>query len=57
MTENGGAAAVKRRAVFYIEGYDPRGPSHYHGLYRDEAAKQAKLEPALSGLLAKASVH
>lgn len=34
---------MKRRAVFYLEGYDPRGPSHYHGLYRDEAEKQAKL--------------
>ena len=33
--------AVRRRTVFYIEGYDPRGPGHYHGLYRDEAAKQA----------------
>ncbi len=32
---------VKRRTVFYIEGYDPRGPSHYHALYRDEAARQA----------------
>ncbi|MFT3989352.1 hypothetical protein [Aestuariivirga sp.] len=31
---------VKNRIVFYIEGYDPRGPSHYHRLYRDEAAKQ-----------------
>lgn len=40
------ARGVARRAVFYIEGYDPRGPSHYHGLYRDEAAKQA----ALNGL-------
>ncbi len=31
---------VARRTVFYIEGYDQRGPSHYHALYRDEAAKQ-----------------
>lgn len=38
-----GAGTVKRRAVFYLEGYDPRGPSHYHGLYRDEAAKQEPL--------------
>ena len=34
---------VKRRHVFYISGYDPRGPSHYHRLYREEAAKQASI--------------
>ena len=37
---------VKRRHVFYIPGYDPRGPSHYHRLYKEEAAKQA----AINGL-------
>ena len=37
---------VRRRTVFYVEGYDPRGPSHYHALYRDEAAKQS----AVNGL-------
>jgi hypothetical protein len=34
-------STVKRRTVYYIEGYDPRGPSHYHTLYRDEAEKQS----------------
>lgn len=34
---------VKRRHVFYISGYDPRGPSHYHRLYKEEAAKQASI--------------
>ena len=29
---------VSRRTVFYIEGFDPRGPSHYYSIYRDEAA-------------------
>lgn len=32
-----------RRTVFYIEGFDPRGPSHYYSIYRDEAAKQARV--------------
>lgn len=35
--------AIKRRTVFYIEGYDPRGPQHYHRLYRDEAEKQSRI--------------
>ncbi len=34
---------VKRRHVFYISGYDPRGPSHYHRLYKEEAAKQTSI--------------
>ena len=32
--------AVRKRQVFYIAGYDPRGPMHYHKLYREECAKQ-----------------
>lgn len=34
---------VRRRIVFYIPGYDPRGPGHYHRLYTSEAAKQAAI--------------
>ncbi len=35
-----------RRTVFYIPGFDPRGPVHYHRLYAEEAAKQT----AVNGL-------
>ena len=38
-----GPHRVARRTVFYVEGYDPRGPAHYHALYRDEAARQAQV--------------
>jgi hypothetical protein len=41
-----GQRVVRRRKVFYVSGYDPRGPLWYHGIYRREAAKQA----ALSGM-------
>ena len=40
---------VRRRTVFYIGGFDPKGAAHYHALYRDEAAKQAQV----SGLTVK----
>jgi len=33
---------VKKREVFYISGYDPRGARHYHNLYKEELAKQCK---------------
>jgi len=32
---------VRRRHVFYVGGFDPNGPAHYHRLYADEARKQA----------------
>jgi pimeloyl-ACP methyl ester carboxylesterase len=38
-----GQRVVRRRAVFYVAGYDPRGPLWYHGIYRREGAKQAEL--------------
>ncbi len=34
---------VRKRLVFYVSGYDPRGPSHYHKLYTAEAEKQSSL--------------
>lgn len=32
---------VRRRCVFYVSGFDPKGARHYHGLYRAESARQA----------------
>ena len=32
---------VRKRTVFYLSGFDPKGASHYHKLYKDEAARQA----------------
>ena len=37
---------VSRRHVFYVPGYDPRGPLHYHRLYREDSLKQG----AVNGL-------
>jgi len=34
---------VKRRAVCYFSGYDPRGARYYHSLFKAESAKQAEL--------------
>jgi hypothetical protein len=34
---------VRRRCVFYISGFDPKGASHYHALYKEQAALQAKV--------------
>ncbi|MEH6832520.1 MAG: hypothetical protein V7661_16940, partial [Sulfitobacter sp.] len=34
---------VRKRAVFYIPGYDPIHPRRYRELYRTESAKQAEI--------------
>ena len=34
---------VTRRHAFFIAGYDPRGARFYHKLYKDEAAKQNRV--------------
>jgi hypothetical protein len=36
-------SSVKRRFVFYIAGFDPTGPAHYHRLYKEQAKRQASL--------------
>ncbi|MCO4865194.1 hypothetical protein MKD38_26210 [Cupriavidus sp. WGlv3] len=35
------SASVRRRKVYYVSGFDPRGAAFYHRLYREESAKQA----------------
>lgn len=35
---------VRSRKIFYISGFDPKGPAHYHALYCEEAKKQSALE-------------
>lgn len=34
---------VRRRHVFFLSGFDPKGASYYHGLYRKEAALQGNV--------------
>jgi hypothetical protein len=32
---------VRRRHVFYVSGFDPKGAAHYHALYRDQSRAQS----------------
>lgn len=36
-------AVVRRRKIFYISGFDPRGAAFYHNLFREEAKQQGLL--------------
>ena len=40
---------VRRRRVFFLAGFDPRGPAHYHAVYRDEAARQSQTQAGAEG--------
>ena len=35
--------SVKKRIVYYLSGFDPRGVRHYHALYREHAKKQGRI--------------
>ena len=48
-------APVKRRAVFYIPGYDPIHPRRYRELYRKEGAAQAEISGCELSLSARPS--
>ncbi|MCK5232569.1 MAG: hypothetical protein KAR13_20005, partial [Desulfobulbaceae bacterium] len=37
------APVVTSRHVFYMSGFDPRGPAYYHRLYKEEAARQTRV--------------
>lgn len=36
-------ARVRRRTVFFIGGYDPRGPAFHYGLYSEHAPRQGRI--------------
>ena len=38
-----GNRLIRRRRVLYVSGFDPRGPSFYHRMLRDECAKHTVL--------------
>jgi hypothetical protein len=40
------AGPVRRRTVFYVHGFDPRGPAPYHRMFVEEAARQAAVSGA-----------
>lgn len=35
--------AIQHRHVFYVSGFDPRGAAYYHRVFKEESAKQAKI--------------
>ncbi len=40
----GNNTPVARRHVFYLHGFDPRGPAAYHRIFQEEALRQAEVD-------------
>jgi pimeloyl-ACP methyl ester carboxylesterase len=49
--------AVKKRVVYYLSGFDPRGVRHYHALYKEHSGKQSHINGIKSTVSPRKKVH
>jgi hypothetical protein len=48
---------VKKRIVYYIGGFDPRGVRHYHSLYKEHFTKQCAINGMSGRVSSRKKVH
>lgn len=49
--------SVKRRVVYYLSGFDPRGVRHYHALYKEHFQKQSAINGITGGVSSRKKIH
>lgn len=49
--------SVKRRIVYYLSGFDPRGVRHYHALYKEHFEKQSMINGITGTVSSRKKVH
>lgn len=49
--------SVKKRIVYYLSGFDPRGVRHYHSLYKEHAKKQGQINGMEFHISPRKKVH
>lgn len=49
--------AVKKRVVYYLSGFDPRGVRWYYALYKEHAARQSKINSMYIDVSARKKIH
>jgi hypothetical protein len=49
--------SVKKRVVYYISGFDPRGVRHYHALYKEHIQKQGLINGISATVSSRKKVH
>lgn len=48
---------VKKRIVYYLSGFDPRGVRHYHSIYKENAQKQSRVNGIECTVSSRKKVH
>ena len=48
---------VKKRIVYYLSGFDPRGVRHYHTLYKEHAHKQTAINGIVCTVSSRKKIH
>jgi len=48
---------VKKRIVYYIGGFDPRGVRHYHSLYKEHFTKQCAINGMSGSVSSRKKIH
>lgn len=49
--------SIKKRIVYYLSGFDPRGVRHYHSLYKEHAKKQGRINGMEFHISPRKKVH
>ncbi|MDD2781609.1 hypothetical protein [Sulfuricurvum sp.] len=49
--------SVKRRVVYYLSGFDPRGVRHYHALYKEHFKKQSAINAITGSVSSRKKIH
>ncbi|HEX5330353.1 hypothetical protein [Sulfuricurvum sp.] len=49
--------SVKRRVVYYLSGFDPRGVRYYHSLYKEHFTKQSALNGLTGSVSSRKKIH
>lgn len=48
---------IKKRIVYYLSGFDPRGVRHYHALYKEHSQKQSKINGIEIAVSSRKKIH
>jgi hypothetical protein len=48
---------IKKRIVYYIGGFDPRGVRHYHSMYKEHFTKQSAINGMSGSVSSRKKVH
>lgn len=48
---------VKKRVIYYLSGFDPRGVRHYHAMYKEHIQKQSRINGITATVSSRKKLH